>query len=143
VALSTLPPNCAAPGSLPYSGLTPGGFISVSFTVLCTEPVGPVGTLTGTVTVGDRPASSSDSVTVTAWPSGGLGIAVLVDSTGHYRVPNVPVGNGAGIVAVTKWNRPTSQGRPVLCTTPAVAYTGLTAASALVIPPLALSCRLI
>jgi hypothetical protein len=111
-----LPAGCTNPGPQ-NTTVTNGGTATVNFTVTC--PV-PVGTVNGTITfTGASPSPTAISVVVT--PTGGAAQSgVNPNAGGAYSRSNVPVGTGAGSVALS--NLPSG------CTNPGDgSYTGLTA----------------
>ncbi len=102
VALSSLPPNCTAPGPASYAGVAGGGTVTVNVTVPCAPPDGPFGTVTGRVT-SSRGGVSGAVVVVT--PAGDSAFQpVVTDASGSYTVSAVPVGGnaGSGSVAVSR-----------------------------------------
>lgn len=113
---SGLPAGCTAPAAQ-NTTVANGATSTVNFTVTC--PV-PVGSVTGTITfTGSTPSATGISVVVT--PTGGAAqTAVNPDAGGVYTRSGVPVGTGAGAVALS--NLPSG------CTNPgAGSYSGLVA----------------
>jgi hypothetical protein len=111
-----LPAGCTNPGPQSTT-VTNGATSTVNFTVTC--PV-PVGIVAGTISfTGTSPSPTGINVVVT--PTGGAAQpAVNPSAAGAYSRSNVPVGTGAGSVALS--NLPSG------CTNPgAGSYTGLTA----------------
>jgi hypothetical protein len=123
VAVSKLPSGCATPNPTPYSLGTPGATATANITVTCHPPGG---TISGTVATNPGGVGIA-SATVTVTPSGAGALpSVTTSATGTYSVAGIPIGAGAGSIAVS--NLPTG------CTPPsATPYSGLTAAKPLVI----------
>src|SRR5262245_44638583 len=115
VSLANLPAGCTTPAAQSTT-VSNGATSTVNFTVTC--PV-PTGTVTGTISfTGASPSPTGISVVVT--PTGGSALgAVNPTAGGVYTRSNVPVGTGAGSVALS--NLPSG------CSNPgAGSYTGLT-----------------
>jgi hypothetical protein len=110
-----LPAGCTNPGPQSTT-VTNGATSTVNFTVTCPTPSG---TVNGQITfTGATPSPTGISVVVT--PTGGAAQpAVNPNAGGQYSRSNVPVGTGAGSVALS--NLPSG------CTNPGPgSYTGLT-----------------
>jgi hypothetical protein len=110
-----LPAGCTNPGAQSTT-VNNGATSTVNFTVTCPTPVG---TVNGTITfTGASPSPTGIWVVVT--PTGGAAqTAVNPNAGGAYSRSNVPVGTGAGSVALSNL--------PAGCTNPGPgSYTGLT-----------------
>jgi hypothetical protein len=119
---ASLPAGCTAPAS--QSATVSNGVTStVNFSVTCTVPVG---TISGTIT---NSVGGTISGTLTVTPTGLAaqpGVAFTGTSPVSYTASNVPVGTGAGSIALT--------GLPAQCTNPgAIPYTGLTSGGTLTV----------
>lgn len=116
VSVTNLPVGCATPSSLPYTGLTAGGSVTVDASVTCTTIT--TGSVTGVVTR-STDGSAIAGATVTLTPTGGVALpAVTTSASGAFTVSNVSVGGGNIAVGTL----------PTGCTNPgAQAYTGVTA----------------
>lgn len=112
---SGLPAGCTNPGAQSTT-VNNGATSTVNFTVTCPTPVG---TVNGTIAfTGASPSATGISVVVT--PTGGAAQpAVNPNAGGAYSRNNVPVGTGAGSVALSNL--------PAGCTNPGNgSYSGLT-----------------
>lgn len=110
-----LPAGCTNPGSQ-NTTVNNGATSTVNFTVTCPTPVG---TVSGAIAfTGASPSPTGISVVVT--PTGGAAQpSVSPNAGGNYTRNNVPVGTGAGSVALSNL--------PAGCTNPGNgSYTGLT-----------------
>ncbi len=116
ITLTDLPVGCATPSSLPYSGLTAGGTVTVDITVTCQTIT--TGAVSGTVTRSPGGAVIAGA-TLTLTPTGGAALPpVLSAASGVYTVSNVPAGGGS--IALTTL--------PAGCTNPgAQSYSGVLA----------------
>jgi hypothetical protein len=100
VAISTLPPNCTPPSAASYADLNSPATATVDFTVSCTAPGAPFGSVSGSVTGG--PNGAVFLVVVT--PAGDSALAAVnTDTSRAYSVSGVPVGGngGSGSVVAT------------------------------------------
>lgn len=116
ITVTDLPVGCATPSSLPYSGLTAGGTVTVDISVTCQTIT--TGAVSGTVTRSTGGGVIAGA-TLTLTPTGGAAqTPVMSTATGAYTVSNVPVGNGT--IALTTL--------PAGCTNPGVqSYSGVVA----------------
>ena len=113
---SGLPAGCTNPGSQSTT-VTNGGTSTVNFTVVCPVPSGSVG---GTISFTGFTPSGITGISVVVTPTGGSAQAAVNPSgAGVYSRSGVPVGTGAGAVALS--NLPSG------CTNPGTgSYSGLT-----------------
>ncbi|MEO8138233.1 MAG: carboxypeptidase-like regulatory domain-containing protein [Gemmatimonadota bacterium] len=113
---SGLPAGCTNPGSQATT-VTNGGTATVNFTVICPVPSGTVG---GTISFTGFTPSGITGISVVVTPTGGSAQAAVNPSgAGVYSRSGVPVGTGAGAVALG--NLPSG------CTNPGTgSYSGLT-----------------
>jgi hypothetical protein len=113
---SGLPAGCTNPGSQATT-VTNGGTSTVNFSVTCPVPSGSVG---GTISFSGFTPSGITGIAVVVTPTGGSAqAAVNPNAAGVYLRSNVPVGTGAGAVALS--NLPSGCTAP-----PAGSYSGLT-----------------
>lgn len=97
ISVMDLPVGCATPSSLPYSGLTAGGTVTVDVAVTCQTIT--TGSVSGTVTRASD-GSAIAGATLTLTPAGGAALAAVTSgATGTYSISSVPAGGGN--IAVT------------------------------------------
>ncbi len=125
VAVSSLPPNCAAPSPAGYSGLVGSDTEMVNIAVTCTPPGAPFGTVTGHVTG----STAGIRFIVFLTPAGDSAFTgVRTDTSGAYTISGVPVGGNGGAGSVSA-----AGGAGGAVCAGAADYTGLTGGGTLTV----------